>query len=1354
MLVFNMNKIKMLTINKNNLFKLIQAARFLKRPQLLASLLLIAALIINLFFIPPQSVRATTSNISVDGDTSTGSWSKTGCTPFYQCIDEGTPAVTTDYINTGDVTGGAGTIQFTSQTIPNIVSTATQIIVNAQLQCPPCSGLTIGETDTLSVHLLIGGSDLDGGTWSSNQTSWPSSTSFATKTFTGSWTQSDIDAMQLKLIHNVNGAGQTASRDENIYISSVFFNVTYSLNINFEQSAYRWYANADSTDVGSALAAINTSITAPEIGTPFRLRMLIHVSVNDLPQNTEAFTLQYAQTNTCSSGTYTTMALSTGTPTTPIARYNNPTPAAAAALTTNANDPTHSGHTIRAQDYDESSTFINTQSAIASGQDGMWDFPLVITATAEANTNYCIRAIGSQSAPLNTYTVYPQLTTQARTLEMSSYRWLENSDTTDVTTFARAFGGNSTDSALSTVETSDGGFAMAGSTLSFGTSSNDFIINKVNKYGALEWTKTLGGSTGSYQGFGLAKTSDGSLYVAGTCNICVDSSTNVLVSKFNSSGVEQWSKTIIISTTSNANAITTTSDGGVVIAGQCLSSCVQGTSAFIAKFNSSGVEQWTKVHDFGGIEEINSIVETSDGGFAAGGVCGTNCTAGGGIDYQISKFNSSGVEQWSKALGGTGTDTLNSIIETSDGGLVAAGNTTSFGVTSTDFFVTKLNSSGVEQWSKTIGSTGAELANTITETSDNSLIVAGSTSSFGGGSTDILIAKLNSSGVEQWSKTVGGTGSESASSIIETSDGGLFASGSCGACGIAGGSDIFITKYQADGTILNCGSLCTSPSLTEVDQTLTETDRATSETDQNVSETDQTLTEVDQLATYKIVVATEGGATVGSTMAAQDRNADPISPAIQKLRLRATLHVAGHDMDSGTETFKLQYAERGSDMVCDASFTNETYIDMASPTGQSWTKATGASNLFTTRQRNSIASFKGSLYVFGGVSAGSTYRTDALYKSNDNGVTWSQVTMTGTAPSARRSQTMLVYDNKLWVIGGESTGYKDDVYYSSDGIAWSQARANGAANGFGGRMELGSAVMNGKMWVFGGYNGSWLSTVYSSTDGTTWTSETSMPAGRANFGYSVLNSKIWVTGGTTDGTTETTDVLSFNGTSWTTETSSPGWTKRYAHNQLSFDGKLWVLAGDADSSSTGDEIDEVWSSVNGTTWKLITDTPGFSARQLAAATVHNYKLYIAGGHDGAADDEVWYSGVSGAVSGSVGAFAYYDNPTPADGAAITGSANDPLHSSHTNVPQTYEEGSTFTNINDVDMAKDGLWDFSLAYYGPPSLRKTYCFRIVKSSGSTLNTYSAMPQLTSAYAPQQYMGSSPWWADGEEQALPL
>lgn len=202
------------------------------------------------------------------------------------------------------------------------------------------------------------------------------------------------------------------------------------------QSAYRLFGNSNSTDVSTALASADTSATLGATNAQFRLRMLLHIAGTSLTQNAGAFKLQYV-----GKGSGTCAAPSSGTPSawtdvttsTDIAFYNNSTPTDGDALTSNGSDPTHSTDTIVNQTYEEANNFSNSQSLIGVGQDGKWDFSLYDFA-GSSNITYCFRIVNSSDAVLDTYSVYPEVTTKTAAAtsggpDTYGYRWNNSNGT-------------------------------------------------------------------------------------------------------------------------------------------------------------------------------------------------------------------------------------------------------------------------------------------------------------------------------------------------------------------------------------------------------------------------------------------------------------------------------------------------------------------------------------------------------------------------------------------------------------------------------------------------------------------------------------------------------------------------------------------------------------------------------------------------------------------------------------------------------------------------------------------------------------------------------------------------------------
>lgn len=173
----------------------------------------------------------------------------------------------------------------------------------------------------------------------------------------------------------------------------------------YTEAAYRFFFNQDSAQVGSPFAATNASSLIPLAGNPFRLRMLVQVGGSGADIDAQSFKLQYATSTpggcdpAFSGETYVDVDTATSSP---VSYYDNPTPANAAALTANAQDPTDGTNVIVNQTYQEQNPFSNDIAKIFGGEDGKWDFSLLNNSGAPANT-FCFRVVRSDGSLLDTY---------------------------------------------------------------------------------------------------------------------------------------------------------------------------------------------------------------------------------------------------------------------------------------------------------------------------------------------------------------------------------------------------------------------------------------------------------------------------------------------------------------------------------------------------------------------------------------------------------------------------------------------------------------------------------------------------------------------------------------------------------------------------------------------------------------------------------------------------------------------------------------------------------------------------------------------------------------------------------------
>jgi hypothetical protein len=247
-----------------------------------------------------------------------------------------------------------------------------------------------------------------------------------------------------------------------------------------------------------------------------------------------------------------------------------------------------------------------------------------------------------------------------------------------------------------------------------------------------------------------------------------------------------------------ARSIRRTSDGGYVIVGETYSFGAGNGDVFVIKLDSSGNLSWAKTIGGGNYDYGYSIQQTSDGGYVITGY--TSSFGAGNGDVFVIKLDSSGNLSWAKTIGGGNYDFGVEIQQTLDLGYIITGGTSSFGAGGSDVFVIKLDSSGNFSWAKTIGGSGSDFSNSIQRTSDGGYVITGYTSSFGERNGDVFVIKLDSYGNVSWVKTIGYNGYEIGRSIRVTSDGGYVITGETYSLG-AGGSDVFVIKLNSSGNL-------------------------------------------------------------------------------------------------------------------------------------------------------------------------------------------------------------------------------------------------------------------------------------------------------------------------------------------------------------------------------------------------------------------------------------------------------------------------------------------------------------------------------------------------------------------------
>ncbi len=382
--------------------------------------------------------------------------------------------------------------------------------------------------------------------------------------------------------------------------------------------------------------------------------------------------------------------------------------------------------------------------------------------------------------------------------------------------------GSTQDDMVETInQTSDGGYIVCGT--SYGglggdktenkKGENDYWIIKLNAAGNIVWQNTIQGNLVDHGKIAI-ETSDGGYLVAGeslsSAQFDKTESSNgfedIWMLKLDATGNIIWQNTIGGPSDETMRDIIQTSDGGYLLLTFSLSAIggdkTENSShndVWLIKTDALGNVVWDNTITAGSIDYGTTIREDEFGNYFLGCSSSSNisgdktATKKGWMDYWVIKINPEGEILWQETYGGPSDDLLEDMILTSDGGFICVGTSTSnagenktdngFGVQ--DWWVIKIDEQLNVEWDRTFGGSSFDYAKQVLETPEGDFMLAGSSSSgISGnktvtlaGSSDIWLIKLDANGNEIWQDRIGGNGVDQAWDFIHTTDGGYCIAG-------------------------------------------------------------------------------------------------------------------------------------------------------------------------------------------------------------------------------------------------------------------------------------------------------------------------------------------------------------------------------------------------------------------------------------------------------------------------------------------------------------------------------------------------------------------------------------------------
>jgi len=345
------------------------------------------------------------------------------------------------------------------------------------------------------------------------------------------------------------------------------------------------------------------------------------------------------------------------------------------------------------------------------------------------------------------------------------------------TLWTRTFGGIGIEAANDVLQTNDGGYIIAGRSNSLYYA----LVVKTNENGIEEWSNVYN----CYNINSILQTDDGF--------VLVGTNFNLWSAKITEEGLIEWEHNYTNYGNCIAYCVQKTSDNGYIIAGTV--NINYGFDFILMKTDAFGNEEWSQTYsivDEMYWEQAFSVQQTIDNGFI---IAGYIYRIGGETnDAWLVKTDSLGNEEWNHYYGGDSHESAESVLQTNEGGFIFAGWTGSYGAGERDFWLVKIDELGNEEWDQTYGGIGNDEATSFLQTSDGGYIIAGFSSSFCSGESDLWLVKTDDLGNEEWNQNYGGINVDSANAIRETSDENYIAAGRTYSFG-AGESDFWLVRF-------------------------------------------------------------------------------------------------------------------------------------------------------------------------------------------------------------------------------------------------------------------------------------------------------------------------------------------------------------------------------------------------------------------------------------------------------------------------------------------------------------------------------------------------------------------------------
>ena len=179
----------------------------------------------------------------------------------------------------------------------------------------------------------------------------------------------------------------------------------------------------------------------------------------------------------------------------------------------------------------------------------------------------------------------------------------------------------------------------------------------------------------------------------------------------------------------------------------------ENAQGFLMKIDSVGAYVWSQAYGAQETEEIKRVFHRPGMGYYLAGM--SNSWSNGNYDPMLIFTDLAGNQQWIKTYQNPAWERIHDGVQTKDTGFVLVGERQATLGAEADVLLMRLDKNGDTLWTKTLGTAGADRANSVIRVSDSLYVVGGEWYVADSSATKGFVMKINDQGVVQWFDTLG-----------------------------------------------------------------------------------------------------------------------------------------------------------------------------------------------------------------------------------------------------------------------------------------------------------------------------------------------------------------------------------------------------------------------------------------------------------------------------------------------------------------------------------------------------------------------------------------------------------------------